>query len=345
MALWDEILEQPDVLDRLLRAESDNVARVAAWLRGRDVRFVVVAARGTSDNAARYAQYLWGARNRLLVALAAPSLFGPYEAPPALDAALVVAVSQSGQSPDVVSVLAEARRQGRPTIAVTNDPDSPMAAEADEVIALHAGEEQAVAATKTYTAELIAVAMLSAALAEDESMRSTMARLPELVGETLDQSSRIEPLAQALRDLDRAAVLGRGFNLCTAFEWALKLQEMSEVLAQPFSAADFEHGPVAVVEPGFPVFAVLPPGPVHDDIEALALRLRDQRGARLLVISRADQRLDHAVPSITLPASVPEWLSPIPAIVGGQLFSYHLAVAKALDPDRPRHLRKVTRTR
>jgi glucosamine--fructose-6-phosphate aminotransferase (isomerizing) len=145
--------------------------------------------------------------------------------------------------------------------------------------------------------------------------------------------------------MDRAAVLGRKFNLSTAFEWALKLQEMSGVLAQPFSAADFEHGPIAVVEPGFAVFVVLPPGPIHEDMKRLALRLRDERGVRLILMSGLGDRFDHSDAMITLPGDVPEWLSPAPAIVGGQLFSYHLAVAKQLDPDSPRHLSKVTRTR
>lgn len=345
MSLWEEILEQPQVLERLLRTEKGEVARLASMLRRDGVGYVVIAARGTSDNAARFAQYLWGIRNRILVSLAAPSLFGPYGSPPSLDHAFVVAISQSGQSPDVASVLAEARRQGRPTLAITNDPHSPVAAESDRVLALHAGTENAVAATKTYTAELLAVAMLSAAMADDSDMHAELAMLPDLANEMLGQVSGIEAVAGSFRDIDRAAVLARGLNLCTAFEWALKLQEMSGVLAQPFSTADFQHGPVAVMEPGFPVFAVLPPGPLRGDMRALAGRLMDERKVRLLVVSRPEEGALGDEARIQLPGGVPEWLSPIPAIIGAQAFSYYLTKCKGLDPDSPRDLRKVTRTR
>jgi glucosamine--fructose-6-phosphate aminotransferase (isomerizing) len=344
MSLWDEILEQPHVLERLLHEERGDITRLASGLRRSDVRYVVIAARGTSDNAARYAQYLWGIRNGLLVALAAPSLFGPYRSPPSLDHAFVVAISQSGQSPDVVSVLTAARQQGRPTLAITNDPHSPLAAESDGVLPLHAGPEGAVAATKTYTAELFAVAMLSAALADDPAMLSELAWVPELANEMLGQTQDIEAIAASYRDIDRAAVLARGLNLCTAFEWALKLQEMCGVLAQPFSTADFEHGPIAVMEPGFPVFAVLPPGPLLSATRALTLRLVEERKVRLMLVAGREAAIAYE-PRIALPGHVPEWISPIPAIIGAQLFSYHLAIARGLDPDAPRELNKVTRTR
>ena len=345
MTLWDEILEQPAVLDRLRRTEADNVARLAGLMRGPGVRYVLVAGRGTSDNAARYAQYLWGARNRLVVALAAPSLFGPYGSPPDLDGAVVVAISQSGQSPDVVSVVAEARSQGRPTIAITNDPDSPMAAAGDEVLALHAGEERAIAATKTYTAELLAVAMLSAAVAGDRVMDAELAALPDRVEAVLAQSDRVRDASGSLADVDRAVVLGRGYNLCTAFEWALKLQEMSGVLAQPFSAADLEHGPIAVIEEGFPVFAAVAPGPLAEEVGRLLRGLREERRARLVLLADSAHSADLGDPMIALPPGVPEWLSPVPATAGAQLVSYHLSAARGFDPDAPRHLRKVTRTR
>jgi glucosamine--fructose-6-phosphate aminotransferase (isomerizing) len=345
VSLWDEINEQPAVLERLLRAEATNVARLAAAFRTRGVQYVVIAARGSSDNAARYAQYLWGARNRIQVALAAPSLFAPNGSSPSLDGALVVAISQSGESPDLVSVLVEARNQGRPTIAITNAPDSPVAATSDQILTLNAGDERAIPATKTYTAELLAVAMLSVEMAQDAEMRSSLTSLPDQVRLMLERSTRIQQLAAELRDIDRAAVLGRGFHLSTAFEWALKLQETAEVLALPFSTADFEHGPIAIVSPGFPVFAVVPPGPLSEDMERLLLRLREESERRLLLVTGSPGEIGHGDLEIKLPSGVPAWAAPIPAIVAGQLFCRHLAVAKGLDPDAPRHLRKVTRTR
>ncbi|MDH5293484.1 MAG: SIS domain-containing protein, partial [Acidimicrobiia bacterium] len=143
MTMYDEILQQPDVVARLLENNAPTFQRLAPFVAGSS--YALIAARGTSDNAARYAQYAWGARNRLSVGLAAPSLFGPYAGPPSLESAAVVGISQSGESPDLIAVLSEARRQGRPTLTITNHPDSPLASESDHVIDLCAGEERAVA--------------------------------------------------------------------------------------------------------------------------------------------------------------------------------------------------------
>jgi glucosamine--fructose-6-phosphate aminotransferase (isomerizing) len=317
-------------------------ARFAGRMAAQPFTHVVVAARGTSDNAARFAQYAWGARNRLTVALAAPSLFGVYHTPPSLDGALVVGISQSGQSPDLVEVLEEARRQGRPTLAITNEAASPLASSADHMLELHAGDERAVAATKTYTAQLAAVALVSASLAAEEPTELT--RLGEAVEAMLALSDPIAGYASALAGLDQCAVLGRGFNLATAFEWALKLQELAYVLAHPYSAADFLHGPIALVEPGFPVLVVAPAGPPHAGLAELVADLR-QRRADLMVLSDDPDTLRLTGKGVPLPAGLSEWLTPVPAIVAGQLLAFHLAVAKGLDPDHPRGLGKITRTR
>lgn len=344
MTLWSEILEQAVTLERVVsrnRVVAEQVAEV--WGR-RDIDHVVIAARGTSDNAARYAQYVWGARNRLSVGLAAPSLYSLYGSPPALRSAAVVGISQSGQSPDIVSVLAEAKRQQRPTLAITNDSSSPLAAQADHVVLLHAGPEEAVAATKTYTAELAAVALLSAAIGNTGGNDRVLATLPSDVDFMLGQSDDIAEMARDLSSLGQSAVLGRGFNHATAFEWALKLQELAHVPAQPFSAADFLHGPAALVEPGFSILATVVTGPSRADFHTLLGELVE-RGAGLVVISNSDATLEMTESAIRLPPGAPEWITPIPAIVGAQLFTYHLTVAKGLDPDRPRGITKVTKTR
>jgi glucosamine--fructose-6-phosphate aminotransferase (isomerizing) len=343
MSLWTEIHEQPSVLEKMLRDGRRKAAEIAAGLDRRDVRYVVVAARGSSDNAARYAQYLWGAKNRLSVGLAAPSLFSRYGGAPSLDGALVVGISQSGRSPDLLAVMEEARSQGRPTIAITNEPASPMAAMSDFVFDLDSGPERAVAATKTYTAQLLAVAMLSQALVGDSEMWSRLEALPGQVEEVLSGGG-VQELAQWHREMDRCAVLGRGFNHATAFEWALKLQELCRVLAHPFSTADFQHGPVALVEPGFPILAVVPAGPLHADEHRLLTHLRDERGADLTVISDRTETLELTERRVPLPRKTPDWLSPISSAVVAQLFCHHLTVAKGLDPDSPRGLSKVTRT-
>lgn len=339
--LQREILEQPQVLQRLLENERLAVEEIAATIRSRAPRFIVLAPRGTSDNAARYGQYLFGAANGLPVALATPSLFTLYEKPPRLQGALVMAISQSGQSPDILAVIEEGRRQGALTLAITNDADSPLARAAEGVIFLHAGQERSIAATKTYTASLLAVAMLSTALA-DEGFRA-LESLPALMSEVVASAPNILGAATQYRDIGACAVISRGYNYATAFEIALKLKELAYIVAEPYSSADFVHGPMAMVERGFPVLAVVPDGCVAEELVDLLRRLRE-RGARLVVIANRDDALALAQTPLPLPAGVPEWLSPLLAVVPGQVFTLGLIEAKGLDPDRPRGLRKVTLT-
>jgi glucosamine--fructose-6-phosphate aminotransferase (isomerizing) len=336
VGLIDEIREQPAVLDRVIAGNVDPAEEVARLATG--CTHAVVAARGTSDNAARYAQYVWGTRNQLSVGLTTPSLFSVYDQPPLLTDALVVGISQSGESPDIVAVLEEGRRQGRPTVAISNEPDSPLARSADVVVDLMAGEERAVAATKTYTAQLAVIALISDAIA---GRSESLGAISQAVTAVLEDEGGAETTATSLADIEHCAVLGRGYNHATAFEWALKLQELTYVVAQPFSTADFLHGPIAVVEPGYPVLAVSVLGPTHDDLVAVLDRALSL-GARVLAISD-DLGLGADMIS-TIPAGLEEWLTPIPAIVAAQVFSYRLTLARGLDPDRPRGLSKVTRT-
>ena len=345
MSLHSEILEQPDRTASLLTSQRITVERIAAEIRKRDIQYVFLAARGTSDNAGRYANYLWGARNGLPLALATPSLFTYYAQPPSLRGALVVGISQSGQSPDIVGVLEEGKRQGCPTLAITNEPNSPLADASDFVINVQAGPERAVAATKTYTAELTSVAMLSAALNGDARTWKEMGNLPRWMRSALKQDRSIELSVPRYRYIDRTVVIGRGFNYSTAFEWALKLKELTYIIAEPYSSADFLHGPIAMVERGFPVMAVAPTGKVFSAmLEALG-KLRKGLGAELVVISNDKRALSLAQVPMEIPAEVPEWLSPIVSILPSQLFAYHLTRTKGLDTESPRGLRKVTETR
>lgn len=342
--LRNEIHEQPEVLAALLDREGENTRRIAAALRKHDVQYVVVAARGTSDNAARYGQYLLGSHNRLPVALATPSLFSVYREPPALRGALVAGISQSGQSKDIVAVLAEGRRQGVPTLAITNHPDSPLAGQADFVLPVHAGEERAVAATKTYTAQLAALALLSCALGEDGERLAVLEQIPQVVARVLEGEERVARAVERYRYMETCVVLGRGYNYATAFEIALKLKELNYLVAESYSSADFMHGPIAVVGSGFPALVVAPSGRMFETMHGFGLELKS-RGAELLVISDQEALLREAVTPLPLPAGVPEWLSPLVAVVPGQLFALHLTLAKGNDPDRPAGLEKVTITR
>jgi glucosamine--fructose-6-phosphate aminotransferase (isomerizing) len=339
MTLVSEIAEQPEVLANLIEHGGDAATAAADLLASPDVHHVVIAARGTSDNAARYAKYAWGSMGRLPVTLAAPSLHSSYRTPPRFDGAAVVGISQSGQSPDLLAVVAEGRRQGRPTIGITNEPESPLADLVDVVVPLRCGRERSIAATKTYTATLMCIAMITTRL--DPTLDAAeLAAVPGAVAGVLDTASTIQEQARAFGPVRDCVVLGRGYQYSTAFEWALKLQEMAYVLAHPFSVADFAHGPFAVLEPDFPVLAVAVRGALFESSLEMLLRIREERDARLLTITD-DPSLD--VPSLVIPPTE-EWLSPIPAIVAGQLFTEALAGVRGIDPEQPRGLRKVTKT-
>ncbi len=341
--LEQEIREQPQVLRRLLEAERQTVERVARAIREAQPEYVVIAARGSSDNAARYGKYLFGAANRLPVALATPSLFTRYDSPPRLEGALVLAVSQSGQSPDIAAVVAEGRRQGALTVALTNDLGSPLAQASQHVVQLHAGTERSVAATKTYTASLMALAMLSVDLAQDEERFDVLRSIPDRLDCVIDSVPDVVAAAERYRYMDACVVISRGYNYATAYEIALKLKELTYILAEPYSSADFRHGPLALVERGFPVLAVIPEGEMTEELIELLAQL-EGRGAELVVVSALERALSLAQTPLSLPSRVPEWISPLVTVVPGQIFSLGLTLARGLDPDHPRGLRKVTLT-
>ncbi len=342
MALRDEILEQQETIRKLIGTQADPIQSIAQRI-GKPSN-IFVAARGTSDNAARYAKYVWGSNNQIPVALAAPSLFSVYQKPPLLGDNLVVGISQSGESPDLLAVLAEANQQGCKTLAITNQSKSPLAVEADYAIDIQAGPELSVAATKSYTAQLGAIAMLSAAWAADSTLWEQLAEIPAYIEYLFEQESLIQTYASRYRYMDQCVVLGRGFNYATAFEWSLKLKELAYVVAQPYSSADFLHGPIALVSNGFPVFAVAPQGEVLEDMTSLLKRLKEVHKADLFIVSENQELLQIADCPVPLPQGIPEWLSPLLAIIPAQLFSYHLTLVKNIDPDTPRGLSKVTLT-
>lgn len=338
-----ELREQPAALARLLAQGREQAEAIAEAIRAAAPELVVIVARGSSHNAGRYAQYLFGIRNRLPVAYAAPSMYTLYQQPPVLRRALVIGISQSGQSPDVNAVMEESRRQGALTVAVTNDPASPLARVADHCLPLHAGPEQAVAATKTYTTQLLALAMLSTALGGTAADWDALAALPSAVAAALRLNADIVARAERYRYARQFVVIGRGYNLATAWELALKIKEITYIIAEPYSAAEFRHGPVALIEPGFPVLLVAPSGAAYGDTAAL-LALLEERGAEVIAISDQAALLARARTALPLPAGVSEWLSPLVAVVPGQLWAGALATVRGQDPDCPRGLRKVTYT-
>ena len=336
-----EIAEQPAVVQRLLD-QAAAITRIGSALRERRPIGVMIAARGSSDHAAVYAKYLLQQRNRIPVALAAPSLYTHYAAPPKVEGFCVIGISQSGSAPDVTAVLADARRQGSITVAISNDPDSRLAGEADFVVPLLAGAERSVPASKTYTATLMAIALLSQAIDPEPSFESALRAVPE----ALERALACEPQATgAARFLEagRMIVLGRGFNLATAEELALKISETSYALARAWSAADFPHGPIALIESGFPIVVIEADSPTREDTRRLAARLRD-RSCTLVQVADGMTPLKGASACVRIESGLPESLSPLPLAVAGQLLAAELARARGLDPDRPRSLDKITRT-
>jgi glutamine---fructose-6-phosphate transaminase (isomerizing) len=339
-----ELRGQPEALSRLLERQHGYAEEIGELFRSNDVQYILIASRGSSSNAARYAQYLLGRAHRVPVAFATPSLFTLYGQPPRLDGALVIGISQSGKSPDVVEVVAEARRQGRRTVALTNSPASPLGQAADAVLKLEAGKEQAVAATKTYVNSLGAVALIFATTTGDAGALDELQRVPEQLARQLDRSWEDATALDALGPVEGGTVIARGINYCTSFEIALKIRELSGLLFESYSAADLMHGPVAAIAEGWPVIAVAPSGPalevMTDAVDAVAAR-----GARLVVVSDDEGLLARGSIGLPLLPGVPEWLSPLVAVVPGQLGALRLAQLRGIDLDSPLGLSKVTLTR
>jgi glucosamine--fructose-6-phosphate aminotransferase (isomerizing) len=339
--LEQEIRSQPEVIERILKDETKHIEKIVAQLPAFD--YALIAARGSSDHAATYAKYAWTALAGYPVALAAPSLFTMYKTQVRLAGALVVGISQSGQSPDIIAVLEEGKRQGRPTLAITNDGTSPLASIADHVIELHAGAEQSIAATKTYTAQLAVMAIIAATLSGNAQHLATLQQIPSAMEGTLRLDSKLAQDVERYRYMDRCIVIGRGYNYATSFEVALKLKELTYIMVSAYSSADFRHGPIATIESGLPVFLFMPAGATYDDMLDLAIDL-NRREAELLVISESEQALSLARTALPIYPGVPEWLTALITIIPGQLFALHLALTKGLNPDIPRGLQKVTLT-
>ena len=345
--MYDEICEQPDVVARLA-ADLAPYRDAVAGARAARARFVLYAARGTSDNAAVYGKYLATIHAGLPAGLAVPSSATVYDTPIDLRECLVVGISQSGETPDVAEYLDHARRAGAFTIAVTNDDDSLLARQAHTMLATRAGRERAVAATKTYTSELAALALFWATWCGDgELVAALRDDVPVALRAAFELDAQLVEIARWLRFSERLLVAARGYNFATALETALKLKETSYIAAMPYSAADLMHGPIAMVEPGYPAVLFSLPGRALPAMR----RLEDDllaRGAEIVVVEHetagAEDGTEGKRRALRLPRAVPEALSPITAIVPGQLLALRLAEARGYDPDEPRGLQKITRT-
>lgn len=341
--LLHEIFAQPQATQAIL-AQRPGIRQIADAINQYTPRFVVIAARGTSDNAARYAQYLFGIALGWPVALATPALGTLYHADVHLEGALVIGISQSGRSPDICDVVERARAQGAFTLAITNNAESRLAQSAAHHIDISAGPELSVAATKSYTNQLTAIALLVAALSNDVAFDAVLDGLPTLFDAVLAlPQTTIDAAAQILADAPAAISVGRGLHYATAFEAALKIKELSGLPVEPYSSADVLHGPVTIVEQGFPVLMTSDSGATSADMAALLNRLH-QQGARLLVASNDQHHLVHATVALPMP-ECDQRIAPMVAIATWQRVAHASAGARGRNPDAPQGLNKITETR
>jgi glutamine---fructose-6-phosphate transaminase (isomerizing) len=349
--MLQEIRQQPLALHNTLKFELAGTNRLQRLFAKKRPRFIVLAARGTSDNAARFGRYLLEITTGIPVSLAAPSVFTLYEASMDFRDVLLVAISQSGESTDTNLVLERARAKGALTIGITNEPESTLARMAEHVFLVRAGKEQSVAATKTYTGQLLIFYLLAYALGADD-----LRRLPDWTSQALKLEAQIGEHAERYRFMDHAVVVARGLNYSNAFEFALKLMETCYVVAERFSSADLLHGPIAMVDGSFPVFTFAPPGVTWPGLSKLVGSLAKLRAETLIITDRSNKvaakgvSQDALMHGVCIPVALankrgPEDLyTPIPYIVPAQLFAARLAEVKGLDPDKPRTLKKITRT-
>jgi glucosamine--fructose-6-phosphate aminotransferase (isomerizing) len=349
--MLEEIRQQPAAIERTFKSESRNVERLRKHFETHRPRFIVLAARGTSDNAAQFGRYLLEITTGIPVSLAAPSVYTLYKAHVDLKDALVVAISQSGESTDTNLVLERAHEAGAMTIGITNEADSALAKMCEYAFLVRAGKERSVAATKTYTGQLFSLYMLAYALGAPIKL-DDLAKLADFASAALKLESEIRTRAERYRFMRQAVVIGRGLNYANSFEFALKLMETCYVVAERFSSADLLHGPIAMLESSFPAFVFAPAGVTWKPIRELLERLKSIQVESLVITDRSNREAQTNEKNVvTIPAAlvrksaVPEELfTAIPYVIPGQMFAASLAEVKGLDPDKPRTLSKVTLT-
>jgi glucosamine--fructose-6-phosphate aminotransferase (isomerizing) len=343
--MLEEIREQPEALERTLRLGLKPAARLAREIALKRPKLIILAARGTSDNAAQLGRYLLEIATGIPVSLAAPSLYTLYHAKIDLKNALIVAISQSGESTDTNLVLECGREQGALTVGITNEPASTLAKLAEHVFLVRARRERSVAATKTYTGQVMLLYLLAHALGAKIRL-DDLRRVPDWAACALELEEEITARAERYRFMERAVVVGRGLNYANAFEFALKMMETCYVVAERFSTADFLHGPIAMVERSFPMFLFAPSGVTWEGMRDMIGRLAALNAETLIFTDRSNREaVESHARAVVIPAKLSrEWYTPIPYIIPAQIFAASLAAWKGIDPDQPRTLSKVTRT-
>ena len=343
LRMLKEIKESPEVLARLYQRENGRIERLARYLGEQDYTHVTFVARGTSDNACLYGKYLIESLLGLPCHLAAPSVVTVYKSDIRGTRSLVIGVSQSGEGTDVNRYLEHSRKTGSMTLAITNTRGSGITKVADEVIYLNAGREESVAATKTYIAECMALLMLSAHWAHHRTTIGLLPKIAEAAEQVLQCEEDIKGKVERYRFANNSVVLGRGYHYATAKEMALKLMETCYLPCQPFSIADFMHGPIAMIHEGFPTLMFITRGKMSAPMMQLAKDLHE-KGTESIIFSNTTETRKYASMHFMMPRALNEVATPITYIIPGQLFAYYLSLVKGLDPDHPKFLNKITKT-
>ena len=343
VSMLEEIKEQPTVLERCIKENTELIKKIVADIKKQDIQWIFIAARGTSYHASTYGKYIIESELGIPVALAAPSVFTLYNKTLKFKNCLVIAVSQSGKAADALEIIKSANKQDALTVSITNFPDSPLAVESKYHLHCSAGLEKSVAATKTFTTEMMLLAQLTAEWAKDSAMSENLSLVPENVSSILENSSVIESFVPRYRFMDECFVLARGVNYAIAMESALKIQETTYARAKAFAISDFQHGPIATIDRNIPAIIYAPDGPTFGNTSAMIDKLTESN-IELIVVSNNENALNKGTSSFAIPQTNDDVISPFYNAVVAQLFACNLSLTKGLNPDTPRMLQKVTVT-
>lgn len=339
-----EINSQPVVLEKILDKNHNKIKKLCNEIKERGIEFVYIAARGTSDHAAVYAKYIMEIYTGIPVAFAAPSVITVYGGKPKLKNALVIGISQSGKAEDVHEVMMHAKEQGALTVAVTNYENSPIAKEGDYHLSCWADEEISVAATKTFTAQMMAMAMITAELSENKNIYEQLKGVPDKIEEYLKNYGIEDRIIKKHKEMDECFVLSRGMNYSIALEGALKIQETCYVRAKAYAMSDFYHGPLALLDKKIPVIVIAPEGKTSPDTVEM-MKILDNYGIITMAITNNPKVSDMADETIAIPKGLSDFISPFITAAAVQLFACKLSLEKGLNPDSPRNIKKVTITK
>lgn len=342
--MWEEILEQPLVLEKCKIFNEKIITSIVQTLNTRSIDSVVIAARGTSDHAGVYAKYVIEYELGIPVALAAPSIFTIYQKDLKFKNCLVIGISQSGKAADVLEVIKSANRSGAITVSISNDQESPLALEAKFHLFCNAGLEKSVAATKTFITEIYLIAQLVAQWSGNNEMKKELSLVPGNIIKIFETSEHITAKAERYRYINECFVLTRGINYPIALESALKIQETAYVRARAYATSDFYHGPYAMIEKDMLVIVYAPDGPALNDITAMIKRLKENE-VELIIVSNNKELLEMGNSSFEIPQTSNDIISPFYNVVIAQMFACQLTLTKGLNPDAPRGLKKVTITK